>query len=94
MIPVPHPLSIQIVELITEDNNATEPIEKSNLPEFKLIDNANVASVTFAIALVNVSQCPFVANSDIPFAAQIAIIIAKVIAGIAIVHKIFFTVFI
>lgn len=61
-----NPARMQIVELMTEDNSEIAPIEKSNLPEFKLIDNAKVVSITEAVARKNAIQFPLDPNSAIP----------------------------
>lgn len=52
--------------LITEERSATEPIEKSNLPLFKLRDSAKVTSMTDAAALKNKIQFPVVSNNFTP----------------------------
>lgn len=63
---VVNPAWIQIVELIMDDNKEMEPIEKSNLPEFKLMDKAKVVSITEVTDLKNAIQFPVVSNSFTP----------------------------
>ena len=46
----PRLLLIVICALNTDDNSAIEPIEKSNLPELRLIDKAKATSTTLVIA--------------------------------------------
>ena len=66
MAKVGSPMLMQAVALITDDNNDMEPMEKSNLPEFKLIDKAKVVSITDAADRKSTSQLPLPANIPTP----------------------------
>lgn len=57
---------MQIEDDMIDDSNDTAPIEKSNLPEFKFIDKANVANITTAVDLTNKISVPIPANNEIP----------------------------
>jgi hypothetical protein len=75
-----------IVELSTDDNNAMEPTEKSNLPEFRLIESAYVTRMTFATALISVRTCRELSNIATPFAMQIRFVMTHTSIGMAAVH--------
>jgi len=89
-----NPALIHIVALITDDNKDIAPIEKSNLPEFKLIDNAKVVSITVAVARKNAIQLPLDSKSAIPLRWHIVHVIIKASNGITIVPVILFPILI
>ena len=57
----------QIDALITDDNNEIAPIEKSNLPEFRFNERANVVNITVAVARKNKIQFPSDSKNTTPF---------------------------
>ena len=85
---VGNPSDVHMDALITDDNNDTEPIEKSNLPLLRLSDRANVVSITDAVALKNNTQFPSVSNNFTPFTLHSMSTIRKVATGIAAVPAI------
>ena len=90
---VVRPAFMQIVELIMDDNKAIEPIEKSNLPEFRLMDKAKVVNMTEVTALKNAIQLPVVSNSLTPLTAHKITIMINVTVGIVAIPSIFVVIF-
>ena len=90
----PSPIFIQTVELITDERSDTAPIEKSNLPEFKLIDNAKVVSITDVVALKKAIQFPVESNNLTPLKPHNRAVITNASNGIATVPTILFPIFI
>jgi len=76
-----------------DDNREMDPMEKSNLPEFKLIDSANVVSITEVTDLKNAIQFPVVSNSFTPLAPHKIIIMISVAIGIVPIPNIFVIIF-
>ena len=90
----PRLLLIVICALNTDDNSAIEPIEKSNLPELRLIDKAKATSTTLVIARKNIVQLNLESNNDIPFKLAIKRHTIKTVTGITNVPNNFFPYFI
>ena len=85
------PYFIHIVELMIEDTNAIEPIEKSNLPEFKLIDSANVVNITDATDFKKSTYCLLPLRIRVPSVAQRIVKMMNVAKGIATIPIVLFT---
>ena len=68
-------------------------MEKSNLPEFRLMDKAKVVSITEVTALKKAIQLPVVSNSLTPLTAHRIIIIMNVTVGIVAIPNIFVVIF-